>query len=63
MNKLPIYIYVVAMPVIAGALITGVLTVRDYQPMWLLYAAIAGALAAVPVAIFVSRELTGNSKR
>ena len=63
MNKLPIYIYVLAMPVIAGALITGVLTVRDYQPMWLLYAAIAGALAAVPVAIFVSRELTGNSKR
>ena len=63
MNKLPIYIYVLAMPVIAGALITGVLTVRDYQPVWLLYAAIAGALAAVPVAIFVSRELTGNSKR
>ena len=33
MSKLAIYIYVLAMPVIAGALVTGVLTVRNYQPM------------------------------
>ncbi len=62
MNRLAIYIYVLAMPVIAGALVTGVLTVRDYNPMWLLYAAIAGAITAVPVAIVVSREITRNQK-
>jgi hypothetical protein len=62
MNRLAIYIYVLAMPVIAGALVTGVLTVRDYNPMWLLYAAIAGALAAVPVSMVVSREITRNQK-
>ena len=62
MNRLAIYIYVLAMPVIAGALVTGVLTVRDYNPMWLLYAAIAGAIAAVPVAMIVSREITRNEK-
>ena len=63
MNKLSVYIYVLAMPVVAGSLMTGVLTFRDYQPMWLLYAAVAGALAAVPVSILVSREITGNHKR
>lgn len=62
MSRLAIYIYVLAMPVIAGALVTGVLTVRDYNPMWLLYAAIAGAIAAVPVAMIVSREITRNEK-
>ena len=62
MNRLAIYIYVLAMPVIAGALVTGVLTVRDYNPMWLLYAAIAGAFAAVPVSMVVSREITRNQK-
>jgi hypothetical protein len=62
MNRLAIYIYVLAMPVIAGALVTGVLTVRDYNPMWLLYAAFAGALAAVPVSMVVSREITRNQK-
>ena len=62
MNRLAIYIYVLAMPVIAGTLVTGVLTVRDYNPMWLLYAAIAGALAAVPVSMVVSREITRNQK-
>ncbi|MEE4236427.1 MAG: hypothetical protein V2I51_06860 [Anderseniella sp.] len=62
MNKLALYIYVLAMPVIAGALVTGVLTVRDYNPVWLLYAAIAGAVAAVPVSILVSREITKNQK-
>jgi undecaprenyl pyrophosphate phosphatase UppP len=62
MNRLAIYIYVLAMPVIAGALVTGVLTVRDYNPMWLLYAAIAGAIAAVPVAMVVSREITRYQK-
>ena len=62
MNKLALYIYVLAMPVIAGALVTGVLTVRDYNPMWLLYAAIAGTIAAVPVAMIISREITRNQK-
>jgi hypothetical protein len=62
MNRLAIYIYVLAMLVIAGALVTRVLTVRDYNPMWLLYAAIAGALAAVPVSMVVSREITRNQK-
>ena len=62
MNRLAIYIYVLAMPVIAGALVTGVLTVRDYNPRWLLYAAIAGAISAVTVAMIVSREITRNEK-
>ncbi len=62
MNKLAVYIYVLAMPVIAGALVTGVLTMREYNPMWLLYAAVAGAIAAVPVAMIVSREITRNQK-
>ena len=62
MNKLALYIYVLAMPVIAGALVTGVLTVRDYNPMWLLYAAIAGSIAAVPVAMIISREIMRNQK-
>jgi putative flippase GtrA len=62
MNKLALYIYVLAMPVVAGALVTGVLTVRDYNPMWLLYAAVAGAVAAVPVSFLVSREITRNQK-
>jgi hypothetical protein len=65
MTKLAVYIYVLAMPVIAGALVTGVLTVRNYEPVWLLYAAIAGAegpLAAVPVAIVISREITKGQK-
>lgn len=63
MSKLAIYIYVLAMPVIAGALVTGVLTVRNYQPMWLLYAAIAGAIAAVPVAVIIGREITKGQRR
>jgi len=62
MTKLAVYIYVLAMPVIAGALVTGVLTVRNYEPVWLRYAAIAGVLAAVPVAIVISREITKGQK-
>jgi len=62
MNRRALYIYALATPVIAGALVTGVLTVRDYNPMWLLYAAVAGAIAAVPVAMIVSREITRNQK-
>lgn len=62
MNKLALYIYVLAMPVIVGALVTGMLTERDYNPMWLIYAAVAGAIVAVPVSILVSREITRNQK-
>lgn len=62
MNKLALYIYVLAMPVIVGALVTGMLIARDYNPMWLIYAAVAGAIAAVPVSILVSREITRNQK-
>ncbi len=62
MNRLMIYIYVLAMPVLSGSFVIGVLTVRDYQASWLLLAAIAGVILALPVSWYVSREILRNQK-
>ncbi len=63
MNKLPVLIYVIAMPVITGFLVTGVLTQRNFQSSWLIYAAVAGALLAIPVAMYVSRQMRRSQNR
>ena len=57
MNRLALIIYIIALPTLTGMLVTAVLTIPNYQTMWLIYAAVAGPLLAIPVAIMVSREI------
>jgi hypothetical protein len=58
-----IYLYVLAMPVLSGSFIIGVLTMRDYQANWLVIAAVAGAVLALPASWYVSREITKVGNR
>ncbi|MEO1703402.1 MAG: hypothetical protein AAFR71_15265 [Pseudomonadota bacterium] len=58
MNRLALIIYIIALPTLTGILVTTVLTIPNYETMWLIYAAVVGPLLAVPVAIFVSRQIT-----
>ena len=57
MNRLALIIYIIALPTLTGMLVTAVLTMPNYQTMWIIYAAIVGPLLAIPVAVLVSREI------
>ncbi|MEO0543115.1 MAG: CTP synthetase [Pseudomonadota bacterium] len=57
MNRLALILYIIALPTLTGILVTAVLTIPNYETMWLIYAAIAGPLLAIPVAVLVSREI------
>jgi len=60
--KLAFLVYVMAAPVMAGILVTVVLTMRGSTTQMIIYAAIAGFVAAIPTAWLVARSLAANKR-
>lgn len=57
MRWLTLLIYVLSAPVIAGAIMIAVLTMRDYSTTMLVGGGALGFIIALPVAWIVSRNL------
>lgn len=61
-TRLAVVLYIMAAPVLAGAAVTAVLTIRNYQTNWLIIGAIAGFVAAAPVAWLAARSITAKRR-
>ena len=59
MTKLPLIAYVLVAPVLMGVFIIALLTIdmRGFDATAMAWAAIAGAIAAIPVAWLLARKL------
>jgi hypothetical protein len=61
-TRLAIVLYIMAAPVLAGAAVTAVLSLRDYQSDWLAAGALAGFALAVPVAWLAARAIMASRR-
>ncbi|MCB1424518.1 MAG: hypothetical protein R3D65_13745 [Zhengella sp.] len=55
-------IYILAAPTIMGVLIVALLTMNMFESQKIIMAAIAGAVIAMPVSWFVSRQILALTK-
>jgi len=53
-------IYILAAPAIMGVLITALLTVNMLDAMAIIYAAVGGAIIALPVAYVICKQIVGS---
>jgi len=57
MGKLFGPVYILVATVLAGVAITALLSMGRFEAMQLVYAAIGGALVAIPASLYLSRKL------
>jgi len=58
MSRLPLLIYVIAAPTLAGILVVVLLTMGKFDATSVAAAAIAGFVVALPVAWYVGKQLS-----
>ena len=57
MGKLALFIYIMAAPTLAGIGAVAVILMKDFSPMLLIAVVLAGFIAALPLAMVVSKKL------
>ena len=62
MKWLPLLVYVLTAPTMAGSIMVAILTMRDYSNTMLIGGALAGFIVAVPVTWFITRQLKASIK-
>jgi hypothetical protein len=62
MKWLPLLVYVLTAPTLAGIFMVAVLTMRNYSTNMLIGGAAIGFVAALPIAWILAKQLAGKSR-
>lgn len=62
MKWLPLLVYVLTAPTLAGIFMIAVLSMRDYSTNMLIGSAVIGFVAAIPIAWILAKQLAGKTR-